>query len=138
MVINAHITILNNDLSFHYFPTFSLVSPVLLAFPEKDIFIVLNDTFTLNCTASGFPVPSITWLHNDTQLNLPNRTNVVIVENNIARSVFSVLTVTMATSVDTGNYSCRAEIPAAPPVESEDISVILQGTAIYYTIWKSL
>ncbi len=135
MVINAHITIVNNDLSFHYFP---LVSPVLLAFLEEDIFIVLNDTFTLNCTASGFPVPSITWLHNNTQLNLPNRTNVVIVGNNTARSVVSVLTVTMATSVDTGNYSCRAEIPAAPPVESEDIFVILQGTVIYYTIWKSL
>ncbi len=58
--------------------------------------------------------------------------------NNTARSVVSVLTVTMATSVDTGNYSCTAEIPAAPPVESEDIFVILQGTAIYYTIWKGL
>ena len=27
------------------------------------------DTITLMCVASGFPIPSITWFHNETQVS---------------------------------------------------------------------
>ena len=67
---------------------------------------VINNSFTVECTAEGFPTPSIQWYHNNTMIT--NSSNRYIVETTSMNSITSILRVIMADFTDSGVYHCEA------------------------------
>ena len=67
---------------------------------------VINNSFTVDCTAEGFPRPSIQWYHNNTMVT--NSSNRYIVETTSMNSITSLLRVIMADCTDSGVYYCEA------------------------------
>ena len=86
-----------------------------------------QDNITLICNASGFPIPRISWTHNETVVNASDR--IIIMENPLSRSIMSTLTVVMAMTNDSGSYACNAT--SIDGVFTEDIggpvTVLVQG-----------
>ena len=81
---------------------------------------------SLSCTASGFPVPSIVWLHNGTAVDDTSE-RIQIIETSSSRSVSSVLVTTMAMTNDSGDYVCNLESALFPTVPGEPVRVLVQG-----------
>ena len=104
------------------------VGPEIVLDPVSVNVTSVEDNITLTCSATGFPAPSITWQHNGTTIVAMGR-----VENNTISSsyyqVTSTLTVRMAMTNDTGNYSCTAtsSIGTYSPVNSQVVLVLVQG-----------
>ena len=69
--------------------------------------VAAGSSFSLNCTATGFPAPSIAWFLNDSQIVSANNTSVRRSSPN-AYTVVSVVSVTRADLHHTGNYYCEA------------------------------
>ena len=67
---------------------------------------VINNSFTVECRAEGFPTPSIQWYHNNTMIT--NSSNKYIVETTSMNSITSILRVIMANFTDSGVYHCEA------------------------------
>jgi len=67
---------------------------------------VINNSFTVECRAEGFPTPSIQWYHNNTVI--ANSSNRYIVETTSMNSITSILRVIMANFTDSGVYHCEA------------------------------
>ena len=69
-----------------------------------------GDVVELNCTAEGFPVPTITWLMEPFGGGIPvdivTRNNVT--ENENAPNITSFLTLLSVNPNDTANYTCNA------------------------------
>ena len=90
----------------------------------------------MNCSASGFPVPSLTWFHNDT---LIQQTNQVSIQTDVLDSITnladdfgvitSILTVSGADVNDTGLYRCDANsiIDTYLTIMSNEALVLVQG-----------
>lgn len=72
--------------------------------------VVVTSSVSLSCSASGVPLPSITWSRVGYG-GLANGTDYVIISaaNNSTQHVTSVLTIVSAVQGDTGLYSCTAE-----------------------------
>ena len=69
-------------------------------------FTVANlENISLECEASGFPLPDFVWYHNDTILLESDR--VTISETVGSESVMSRVGVTRAMANDTGSYLCN-------------------------------
>ena len=81
------------------------VGPVFTTHPMNQE-EVINNSFTLQCTAEGFPMPSIQWYLNNTMIT--NSSNRYIVDTTSMNSITSILTVKMADFTDTGLYHCEA------------------------------
>ena len=81
------------------------VGPVFTTHPMNQE-EVINNSFTLQCTAEGFPTPSIQWYLNNTMIT--NSSNRYIVDTTSMNSITSILTVKMADFTDTGLYHCEA------------------------------
>ena len=81
------------------------VGPVFTTHPMNQE-EVINNSFTLQCTAEGFPTPSIQWYLNNTMIT--NTSNRYIVETTSMNSITSILRVIMANFTDTGLYHCEA------------------------------
>ena len=81
------------------------VGPVFTTHPMNQE-EVINNSFTLHCTAEGFPTPSIQWYLNNTMIT--NSSNRYIVDTTSMNSITSILTVIMADFTDTGLYYCEA------------------------------
>ena len=82
------------------------VAPLLLVEPSA-VNATLSENFTLVCSASGYPVPTIIWTHNGTIVNEDENNQDTIIANMISsRSVRSTLTVSMAAINDSGDYTC--------------------------------
>ena len=67
---------------------------------------VINNSFTQECRAEGFPTPSIQWYLNNTMIT--NTSNRYIVDTTSVNSITSILRVRMAEFTDSGLYQCEA------------------------------
>ncbi len=105
--------------------------------------VTITNSFSLFCSATGFPVPDIVWLLNKTEIELPNITMflgsgsgnfipVQVIENRGMRSVNSQFDVAMATTNDTGDYSCSVVSTVYPTIISSPALVLVQGMAILH------
>ena len=92
-----------NELKYH--SMLLTVGPVFTTHPMNQE-EVINNSFTLQCTAEGFPTPSIQWYLNNTMIT--NTSNRYIVETTSMNSITSILRVIMANFTDTGLYHCEA------------------------------
>ena len=100
----------------------------------------LSENFTLMCSASSYPVPTIMWTHNGTIVSEDENDRATIISELIASiSVISALTVSMALKNDSGDYACIAtsSISNFQPVVSGPVTVLVQGktrTLVYIYI----
>jgi len=68
--------------------------------------VVIENSFTLDCTAEGFPRPYIRWYLNNTIIT--NSSNRDIADISSMDSITSTLTVMIAEFNDSGVYYCEA------------------------------
>ena len=94
-----------------------------------NISITIQD-IGLNCTASGFPIPSIYWFHNDTIVEESSRIKFATSSGNDFGSVSSELMILGAESNDTGLYRCQAYIDDRPIAFSDEALILVQGMLI--------
>ena len=92
----------------------------------------------LTCNVSGFPIPSVTWWHNNTQVieEVP-RVNSSTVEYNEGSGdptqfgrALSTLTIGTPNVNDSGDYACQAAISSIAsyaPVTSDNVTVLVQS-----------
>ena len=92
-----------NELKYH--SMLLTVGPVFTTHPMNQE-EVINNSFTLQCTAEGFPTPSIQWYLNNTMIT--NTSNRYIVDTTSMNSITSILRVIMADFTDTGLYHCES------------------------------
>ena len=117
---------------------FFIVGPRILQEPHAQNVTYLQGLIVLSCNVSGFPIPSVTWLHNNTEVmeEVP-RVNISTVEYN-ENSVdltqfgraFSTLTIVTPNFNDSGDYACRATISSIDfyaPVTSDNVTVIVES-----------
>ena len=101
------------------------VGPVFITHPMNQE-EVINNSFTLECRAEGFPTPSIQWCHNNTMItNSSNRHNVDTTSMN---SITSILIVIMADFTDSGLYHCEANFSVfVDNVNSDMVNISVVG-----------
>ena len=92
----------------------------------------------LSCDVSGFPVPSVTWRHNNTEVTeeVP-RMNISTVEYDEGSGdhtqfghVFSTLMIGTPNVNDSGDYDCQVVISSIAlyvPVTSGNVTVLVQS-----------
>ena len=92
----------------------------------------LSGSFTLVCSASGYPVPTIEWTHNGT---LVNEDRVTISPQLItSRPVMSTLAVSMAAINDSGDYTCivTSSIGDFQNIAAGPVTVLVQGETRFF------
>ena len=107
------------------------VAPLLLVGPSA-VNATLSENFTLVCSASGYPVPTIIWTHNGTIVSEEENDRATIISENItSRSVRSTLTVSMAAINNSGDYACiiTNSISDFQNLTSGPVTVLVQGEA---------
>ena len=90
----------------------------------------LSENFTLMCSASGYPVPTIIWTYNGTIVNEDENDRATIISELVAsRSVISALTVSMAMINDSGDYACIAtsSVSDFQSIVAGPVTVLVQG-----------
>ena len=110
----------------NYLFLFKLVAPRLLN-ASSDINVTTSKNFTLMCSASGYPLPSIWWTHNRTAVN--GRNQITIIQESSFRITLSILKVSSATAIHSGEYTCIVSnfISDFETVSSGPVSVLIQG-----------
>ena len=78
----------------------------------------------LTCNATGYPVPTIEWRQNGTSYTIIGPSLIVIRTDGL-QSNSSIITVTNATTSDTGLYQCVATNVVGTTIENA--TVIVQG-----------
>ena len=105
------------------------VAPLLLVGPSA-VNATLFENFTLVCSTSGNPVPTIIWTHNGTLVNEDeNDQATIILELMSLRSVLSTLAVSMAAINDSGDYACIviSSIGDFQNITAGPVTVLVQG-----------
>lgn len=89
--------------------------------------VPLGGDFSLFCSADGYPVPTIEWVHFDTPLR--NNDVTTIEEEIVNTTITSTLTVMNASTSDLGQFNCRASTAAneSVVVESDYAFISLSG-----------
>ena len=75
-------------------------------------FLDEGDSVTLHCEATGYPLPTITWLWNNKALNHTNTDDRRTIESQPAEKVYEVrskLTIANLVPDDSGEYRCRLD-----------------------------
>ncbi len=87
----------------------------------------------MNCTFSGFPLPSIRWFHNTSEILGDNRINITSTHMQDQTNIdddfgifFSELIILSANVNDTGVYYCEADT-TVDIATSDEITVLVQG-----------
>ena len=102
--------------------------------PPMAMNVTTTEDIILTCTASGYPIPSISWTHNDTAVN--ESISISITEQD--RVTMSTLTVIGAVVNDSGQYECFATSPIGNfTVErSGPVTVLVQGKHLFLLLEK--
>ena len=87
--------------------------------------ITARQSFALTCIATGYPVPTIEWRLNGTSYTIRDPSVITVTSTDGLRSNSSVITVTNATTSDTGLYQCVATNVVG--TDTQDATVIVQG-----------
>lgn len=95
-----------------------------------DTEVVINDSVSLSCSASGVPLPNITWSRTGYG-ELMNSTNYLIT-NVQGDSITSLLTVVSAMQGDTGHYNCTAENSVGR--DSATFYIQVQGMSVVHSV----
>ena len=103
--------------------TSHVVSPLVTEHPQDQNVTIFEDNIMLTCTANGFPPPTITWFLNNT---LEVNSSFITAETNIytTRSTFTKSTIV---NTDSGTYFCRAAIDGYGDINSDTVTVLVQG-----------
>lgn len=111
----------------NYLFLFKLVAPHLLN-ASSDINVTSSKNFTLMCSASGYPLPSIVWTHNRTTA-VNGRDQITIIQESSFRITLSILKVSNATDNHSGEYTCIVSnfISEFETVSSRPVGVLIQG-----------
>lgn len=109
-----------------------LLTPVAVAVDThpQTANVSIGDDFTLTCTASAFPLPNITWLHNGSLVVENGR--ITTTQTTTPRTVTSSITTDNATTTDSGLYVCRVGAPAGTDfntTDSDPALILVQGEA---------
>ena len=99
----------------------------------EDINVTITEDLVLECTADGFPLPSIEWTHNGTVVQRDDRITITeVVTMDVALT--SRLTVSNTSLNDSGEYRCIALLSTAafPDVSSTIALVLIQGQLFSY------
>ena len=97
-----------------------------------------TDTVTFECSATGIPPPTITWLRNGRELNDTTDSRVTIqdaTEMNVNRDndgdtvtmVVHTLNFINTTDSDSGTYICMSSNDANPGSDMENFQLIVQS-----------
>ena len=115
-----------------------VVGPEIVQGPQNQNVTAFEGMVLLNCSVSGFPIPSITWWHNNKEVmeQVP-RVNISTVEYNESSTdptqfgqALSTLMIGRPNVNDSGDYACRATIPSITsyaPVTSDNATVLVQS-----------
>ena len=126
----------NKQLLFH--TVTPMVSSVYPEVGQMNYTVNEADTVTFECSATGIPPPTITWLRNGMELNDTTNSRVTVgdsTEMNFTRDndgeTVSVVTRTLnlvnTTDDDSGMYTCMATNDANPGSSTTDFELIVQG-----------
>ena len=110
------------------------VAPLLLVGPSA-MNATLSENFTLLCSASGYPVPTIIWTHNGTLVSEDENDRATITPQLItSRSVMSTLAVSMAEINDSGDYACivTSSIGDFQNIIAGPVTVLVQGKTSFF------
>ena len=93
---------------------------------------IMVENITLHCLASGFPIPNITWLLNNSMIEADNDRITVMTTDSPDLipfgTVSSVLTIERTVIADSGNYQCVANnLDFFSKKESQHALVLVQG-----------
>ena len=87
---------------------FSTANTTVFDYP-LDTSVDITETVTFSCSASGIPLPDITWYKDGTPLD--TLVENITVTTNSTTSVTSVLVLSQLVLMDAGQYSCNASDP---------------------------
>ena len=92
-----------------------------------DATVFAGDHIELNCTATGFPTPSIIWKHNGVIVNISD--NLTLVKEVSVGTFGSTLRIESSSFRDAGAYVCTAvgELEAYVPVTTPPVTVTVVG-----------
>ena len=95
--------------------------------PQAQNVTSFEGNITLTCLATGFPAPRITWFHNNTMED----SSVYTSETINVYTTRSTLVKSMAETNDSGVYFCRVAIDGYDDVDSNTLTVLVQGEFYY-------
>ena len=106
------------------------VTPTILVSPSPLNVTHLEEAIILTCNASGFPVPTVSWSHNGTDVTANTRLNIETQDDD--RSVLSIINIAAVnvTENDSGEYICTASSSVGDAVSNLAL-VIIQGVNHY-------
>jgi len=107
------------------------VVPVI-SVPPEDENVTSTEDLVLVCTATGFPVPGIIWIHNGTVVDAAESAQTSITVVPMERQLMSTLTVTNTIFNNSGDYVCNATSSEFDPVTSGPVLVLIQGQLFKY------
>lgn len=100
-----------------------LVAPVLIEGPGNQLVVIVGSTLDFTCGARGFPIPSITWFRDGTEIRGGGQTGITRLSN----TIFTSLRISMATVNDSGEYHCNVSSPLFTAIKSQVAMVVVQG-----------
>ena len=123
--------------SIYLYAAFSLVGPEIMQRPQdQNVTNLPDDVIVLSCNISGFPIPNVTWWHNNTEVTEEDpRVNISTVEYNEGSGdptqfgrALSTLMIDTPNVNDSGDYACRiSSIAPYSPVTSDNATVLVQS-----------
>ncbi|XP_065904165.1 hemicentin-1-like isoform X3 [Dysidea avara] len=105
------------------------VAPVIMESPQTQN-VTAGQSFMLTCNATGYPVPTIEWRQNGTSCTVRDTSVITITPTDGLRSNSSVITVTNATTSDTGLYQCVATNVVGSDMENATVVVQAPGFTV--------
>ena len=121
-----------NSLACNHYPSLPDAVVPLILIPPNDLNVTAAESFSLVCSASGYPTPSISWSHNGTAVNGNDGLWIIIVQENSNGSSLSTLSISTAAAKTSGEYTCIVSSPVSDfqTVSSRPVTVLVQGRYI--------